>query len=170
MVPVLETQRLRLRGHTFSDFDANFAMWGDERVTRHIGGKPSTREEAWARMLRYPGHWALLGYGYWLIEEKDTGAFVGEGGFGNFKREMSPPLDAPEQGWALSPSAWGKGYASEAVAAMLNWGEAHFGENRFCAIIDPTNTASIRVAEKAGYRRTLETAYKGGVTLLFRRG
>lgn len=169
MTPVLETPRLRLRGHTAADFDANFAMWSDERVTRHIGGKPSTREEAWARMMRYPGHWALLGYGFWLIEERATGAFVGEGGFANFKRDMSPPLDAPEQGWALSPAMQGKGYAIEAVRAMIAWGETHFGSGRFVAIIDPGNTASIRVAEKAGYKLAEEGAYKGGPTLLFRR-
>ena len=169
MTPVIETVRLRLRAHTLADFDANFAMWGDERVTRHIGGKPSTREEAWARMLRYPGHWALLGYGYWLIEERESGAFVGEGGFGSFKREMSPPLDAPEQGWALAPAQHGKGYAIEAVMAMIGWGERHFGSGRFCAIIDPGNAPSIRVAEKAGYKLAEKTTYKGGPTLLFRR-
>lgn len=169
MVPTIETERLRLRGHTAEDFDANFAMWSDERVTRHIGGKPSTREEAWARMMRYPGLWALLGYGYWLIEEKATGAFVGEGGFADFKRIMTPTLDAPEQGWALAPSAWGKGYAIEAVQAMLAWGENHFGSTRFVAIIDEGNTASIRVAEKAGYKRAEQGTYKGEPILLFRR-
>jgi RimJ/RimL family protein N-acetyltransferase len=169
VAPIVETERLRLRGHTAADFENNFAMWGDERVTRHIGGKPSTREEAWARMMRYPGHWALLGYGYWLIEEKATGAYVGEGGFADFKRDMEPPLDAPEQGWALSPAMHGKGYAIEAVLGMLQWGEPHFGSSRFVAIIDPDNAPSIRVAEKAGYKLAERTTYKGGPTLLFRR-
>ena len=38
------------------------AMWADERVTRFIGGKPSTREDSWRRFMSFPGHWALLGY------------------------------------------------------------------------------------------------------------
>ena len=89
-VPVLETERLRLRGHRLDDFAASSAMWADEVVTRYIGGRPFTEEEVWARLLRYVGHWALVGYGYWVLEEKATGAFVGEMGFGDFKRDIQP--------------------------------------------------------------------------------
>mgnify|MGYP001312385652 CR=1 FL=1 len=168
--PILETERLRLRGHVLGDFEGFAAMWAEEAVTRFIGGKPSTREEAWARMLRYPGHWALLGFGYWLIEEKTSGRFVGEGGFGNFKREIEPPLDAPEQGWALAPWAHGKGYASEAIGAMINWGESHFGRADFVCMIAPENAPSLRVAEKVGYREYARAEYKGGPSILLRRG
>ncbi|MEQ1707669.1 MAG: GNAT family N-acetyltransferase [Terricaulis sp.] len=167
--PIIETERLRLRGHVLGDFEDFAAMWADEAVTRYIGGKPSTREEAWARLLRYPGHWVLLGYGYWLIEEKTSGRFVGEGGFGNFKREIEPPLDAPEQGWALAPWAHGKGYASEAVGAMLAWGEAHFGRTDFVCMISPENAPSLRLAEKFGYREYGRADYKGAPSILFRR-
>ena len=69
-VPVLTTARLVMRGHRPSDLDASAAMWGDDAVGRHIGGKPSTREESWSRLLRYAGLWALLGFGYWLVEER----------------------------------------------------------------------------------------------------
>lgn len=168
--PILETERLRLRAHTLGDFEATAAMWAEEAVTRFIGGKPSTREEAWARLLRYPGHWALLSYGFWLIEEKTSGRFVGEGGFGNFKREIEPPLDAPEQGWALAPWAHGKGYASEAIGAMIKWGEAHFGRTDFVCMISPENAPSLRLAEKFGYREYARTDYKGAASILLRRG
>jgi RimJ/RimL family protein N-acetyltransferase len=167
--PIIETERLRLRGHVLGDFEDFAAMWADEAVTRYIGGKPSTREEAWARLLRYPGHWALLGYGYWLIEEKTSGRFVGEGGFGNFKREIEPPLDAPEQGWALAPWAHGKGYASEAVGAMLAWGEAHFGRTDFVCMISPENAPSLRLAAKAKYHEAGRILYKGEPSILMRR-
>ena len=53
-------------------------MGGDEAVVRYIGGTPSTPTEAWARMLRFPGLWALLGYGYWTVEDRETGAFAGQ--------------------------------------------------------------------------------------------
>ncbi len=170
MIPVLETERLRLRGHTLADFDALAAMWADPDVVRFISGKPASREESWARLTRYVGHWALLGFGFWAIEEKASGRFVGEGGFADFKREIEPAIDAPEQGWSLVSSAHGKGYASEAVAAMLGWGEAHFGRRDFMCIISPENAPSIRVAEKAGYREILRTAYKDAPTLMFKRG
>jgi RimJ/RimL family protein N-acetyltransferase len=112
MIPVIETARLRLRAHDLPDFEKSAAMWGDEAVTRFIGGKPSSREDSWRRFVSFRGSWALLGHGYWLIEEKATGAYVGDAGFGTFKRDVGAhDFDAPEQGWALSPAMHGKGYA-----------------------------------------------------------
>jgi RimJ/RimL family protein N-acetyltransferase len=169
VVPVLETERLRLRGHELADFDSAAAMWADPDVVRHISGKPSTREESWARLLRYPGHWRLLGFGFWLIEEKASGRFVGEGGFGNFKRDIDPPLDAPEQGWALAPWAHGQGFAYEAMRTAIDWGEAFFRRSDFVCMIAPGNAPSLRLAEKLGYREYVRTAYKGEPAVLLRR-
>jgi RimJ/RimL family protein N-acetyltransferase len=166
--PVLETERLRLRGHRRDDFAASAAMWADPRVTRYIRPKPFTAEESWARLLRYVGHWALLGFGYWVIEDKATGAFLGECGFANYKRDMQPPLgDTPEIGWVLVPEAHGKGYAREAVRAAVTWGDAHFGNVCTACIIDPHNSASIRVAEKNGYKEAGLVKYMGEEVLLF---
>src|SRR5579864_5518349 len=89
-VPVLETERLRLRGHRLEDFVQSAAMWGDPKVTQYIGGKPLTEEECWTRLLRYAGHWSLLGFGYWVAEEKASGNFVGEVGFADYKRDLQP--------------------------------------------------------------------------------
>jgi RimJ/RimL family protein N-acetyltransferase len=169
MVPVLETERLRLRGHEMRDFEGSAAMWADERVTRFIGGRPSAREDSWRRFMTFPGHWKLLGFGYWMIEEKATGAYVGDGGFGNFMRGLPELGDAPEQGWALTPSMHGKGYATEAVGAMLRWAEPHFGRVDFVCMIAPENTPSHRVAAKAGYREFGRTEYKGEPAVLLRR-
>ncbi len=169
MAPIIETDRLRLRGHVAADFEAVAAMWADPDVVRYIGGRPSTREESWARLLRYPGMWALLGYGFWAIEEKASGRLAGEGGFADFKRDITPAIEAPEQGWALASWAHGRGYGSEAVAAMIAWGERHFARRDFVCIISPENAASIRVAEKAGYREVARTTYKDAPTLMFRR-
>jgi RimJ/RimL family protein N-acetyltransferase len=168
--PVLETERLRLRGHGLRDFGAMLEMWADPQVTRFIGGKPSTKDEVWTRLLRYVGHWAILGYGYWAVEEKATGTFVGEIGFADFKRDMEPSLEGiPELGWALAGPAHGKGYATEAVAAAIDWGRGHFNGQRIVCMISPDNTPSIRVAEKCGFRQFGETNYKGAPSLLFER-
>jgi RimJ/RimL family protein N-acetyltransferase len=78
-VPVIETERLRLRGHRLEDFAEIAAMWADPVVTRYIGGKPLTEEDVWARLLRYVGHWAWMGFGYWVVEGKGSGDFAGEG-------------------------------------------------------------------------------------------
>ena len=61
-IPILETERLKLRGHRLDDFVHCSAIWADPEVTRYIGGKPLTEEECWKKWLRYAGHWALLGF------------------------------------------------------------------------------------------------------------
>lgn len=170
MITPIETKRLVLRGHTIHDFDALYTMWSEPAVYHHIIGRPSTREEAWNRLLRYSGHWALLGYGYWVVEERDTGSFVGEMGFADYHRDIDPPLDGrPEMGWALKTAVHGKGYATEALQAITAWGDAHFAGKETSAMIDPENKASIRLAEKIGFIKKLETTYKGEPTLVFYR-
>lgn len=150
--PRLETKRLILRETRADDFDACAALWADARVVRHIGGTPSTPGESWNRMLRFPGLWTLLGYGYWTLEEAASGRFCGQVGFADFKRDLSLDIDGvPEAGWVLSPDIHGKGYATEAMTAALAWLDAHVEAPASCCLIDPDNAASIRVAEKLGY-------------------
>jgi RimJ/RimL family protein N-acetyltransferase len=169
-VPVIETDRLRLRGHRIADFDDCLAMWGDPEVTRFIGGKPLSGEEVWARMLRYVGHWKMLGFGYWLIEEKSNGLFVGELGFADFRRKISPSFEGiPEIGWVLIPRSQGKGYALEALRAAIAWGDDHFDGAATGCLIHPDNRASIRVAEKGGYSEFCRTLYKDHPAIVYRR-
>jgi RimJ/RimL family protein N-acetyltransferase len=167
--PTLETPRLILRSHQISDFADCCALWSDPVVTRHISGRAFTPEEVWARLLRYVGHWSMLGYGYWVMEEKATGNFVGELGFADYKRAIDPPLASPEAGWVLASSAHGKGFATEAISAILTWGDAHLPFDRTCCIITPENVASIRLAEKCGYRLLRNVQYKGEMVSLFER-
>jgi len=169
-IPTLETPRLTLRGHTLDDFAHSVAMWGDPEVTRHIGGRPATREEVWSKLLRLTGCWALLGYGYWVVCERASGRFVGEVGYADFEREIDPPFaGAPEGGWVLARWAQGKGYATEAVRAATAWLEERLGPVRTVCMIDAGNAASVRVAEKCGYRRWAETTYHGDAVILFER-
>lgn len=167
---MLHTARLVLRKHDLDDFAALHAMWGEPAVYRHIAGRASTREESWARLLRYCGHWSLLGFGYWAIEDQATRAYVGEMGFADYHRDIDPSLDdRPEMGWILSPAAHGKGYATEALMAIAGWGDAHLGARETVCMISPENAASIRVAEKIGFRETLRTTYKGDPVIIFHR-
>jgi RimJ/RimL family protein N-acetyltransferase len=169
-VPILETARLRLRGHRAEDFAASSAMWVDPIVNRYTSGKPLTPEEVWAKMLRNRGLWPTLGYGYWALEEKATGELAGELGFGDFKRELQPAIShMPEIGWALASRLHGQGYATEAVTAAIAWGDAYFGRRTTCCIIDPENLPSVRLAEKCGYREWQRTAYKGHDVVIYTR-
>jgi RimJ/RimL family protein N-acetyltransferase len=169
--PVLETERLILRGHGIDDLEASFAMWSHPVVVEHITGKPSTREESWSRILRYAGHWRLLGFGYWAVEEKSSGRFVGDVGFADFKRDIEPSLEGtPEIGWALDPAVHGKGYATEAVGAALSWSEQHLSALAAACIVSPQNLASLRVAQKCGFREFARATYKDHEVVMLRRG
>lgn len=168
-VPVVETERLILRGHRLDDFASLAAMWADPEVTRFIAPAPATAEEAWARFLRYAGHWAMMGYGYWAVEEKASGRYIADIGFADHRRAIVPVLDGPEIGWVLAASVAGRGYATEAVRAALAWGDGHFRDRRTVCIVAPDHARSIRVAEKAGYRLDGSGLYKGRETLVYAR-
>jgi RimJ/RimL family protein N-acetyltransferase len=165
----LETPRLRLRPHSPDDFDASFALWTDPGVTRFIGGRPSTREEVWSRVLRYIGHWRAFGYGYWAIEEIETGSCIGECGFADFHREIDPPILLPEMGWALHPAVHGRGYATEAVQAALAWGDRRFGGAAMQCIIGPENAPSLSLAARCGFVEIARTLYRTDPVIVLER-
>jgi RimJ/RimL family protein N-acetyltransferase len=159
-----------MRGHRLDDFADCAAMWADPIVVRHISGEPSSNEEAWSRLLRYAGHWSLMSFGYWVIEEKATGKFVGELGFADFHREIEPSIkELPELGWVLVSRAHGKGYATESVRAVVAWGDRHLRSPRTVCLIHPENLASVRVAQKCGYQEFQWTTYKTHPTIMFAR-
>ena len=170
MVPTLETRRLRLRAFEARDLDPHAAALADPRVYRHLGGTPLSREDAWRKLLTGPGMWALLGYGYWAVERKEDGAFIGQIGFADFKRDMVPAIEGlPEMGWVFVADAHGQGYAGEAAAAALTWADKALVGEEIVAIIDSANASSIRIAEKSGFSVREQASYKGEPILLFRR-
>lgn len=168
MPPTLNTDRLILRPHTAADFPACCTLWADAGVTRFIGGRPSTPEEVWRRILAYAGHWQLLGYGYFLATDRQTGAVVGEFGLADFHREITPPFgDTPEAGWAMLPQFHGSGLAHEALSAILDWADQTMP--RTVCMIDPTNAPSLKLAARLGYTEYARTTYKDNPTILFAR-
>ncbi len=170
MIPLIETARLRLRQFRESDLEVQAATLADPEVVRFLGGTPLAREESWRRMVTASGLWPILGYGYWAVESKATGRYVGLAGFADFKRDMEPSIEGlPEMGWILAPEAHGQGLASEAVTAAIAWADEALPPQQYVAIISHGNAASIRVAEKTGFSLREEATYKGEPILLFRR-
>jgi RimJ/RimL family protein N-acetyltransferase len=166
----IETRRLVLDAHRLEDFDDLCTRWADPAVVRHIGGRPSTRQESWARLLRYAGFWPLLGYGFWAMREKSTGRCIGEIGFHDMCRDIEPSIfGIPEAGWVLSPDAHGPGYAGEALAAALAWLDGQTRHAASVCLISPDNTASIRLAERHGYGAKRVVRFMEQDTLLMRR-
>ncbi len=170
-IPVLQTPRLLLRPFALADFDAYAACWTDESMARWTrSGLPITRNDAWPRFLQIPGHWALRGFGIWAVEDKSSGAVIGETGFVDLMRDYDPAVNGlPEMDWAIVPVAQGKGYASEAAQECLNWGRAHFGPVRVLAAMNAVNTASRRVAEKCGFTECLRRTFNGRESLFLDR-
>jgi RimJ/RimL family protein N-acetyltransferase len=171
-VPVVETPRLILRSYIIADFPHVAAAWADPEIVRYISaGRPFTKEESWARFLRNIALWSMLGYGYWAATEKSTGRYVGDVGFADFKREIEPSVEGvPEIGWVLARWSHRMGYATEAAQGAIGWLERALGPQRTVCIIDDENRASIRVAEKLGYREFARTEYKSTPVVMFERG
>jgi len=168
--PTLHTPRLILRPHRLDDFDACCLLHTDPEAVRTIYQKPPTREESWHRMLRFVGHWALLGYGLLLVEERATGRAIGEVGLGDFCRGLGDDFDPfPEFAWMISSDVHGRGYATESAQAMLHWMETAFAPKRTVCIIDPDNGPSLRVAEKLAFHPFGNAEYKGKPIIKLRR-
>ena len=167
---MIETERLILRPHVEADFEAVVSLWSDPQVVRFISGKPSTREQSWHRLLRCAGTWSLKGFGTFAVIAKPDGRFIGEVGHGDFHRGLGEAFDPfPEAGWVFAGEAQGQGYASEAVLASHQWFDENRHEARSVCIIDPGNGASLRVAEKAGYRPFGRADYAGGEVIMLER-
>ena len=149
-VPELRTERLLMRGWLDEDFKAFADILGDPLVARGIGQESGlTPAEAWRHMAQMAGHWALRGFGNWVLEELDTRHVVGRAGL--FFPAGWPDL---EVGWLVAREHWGKGYATEAARESARWAHEELGRDHIVSVIDPSNAQSIRVAEKLG--ETLE--------------
>ena len=166
----VETERLVLRVLGLDDFEDYAALSADPVTFRFSERGPMTSDEAWTRLLRHVGHWALLGWGLFAVEEKATGRFVGEAGLGDFRRSLGHDFDGvPEAAWTTAPWAQGQGYATEAMEAALAWTEQRLGAERSVCLIHVDNAASIRVAEKLGYKPLSDCTYRGYEARLFER-
>jgi RimJ/RimL family protein N-acetyltransferase len=168
--PRIETERLILRGFRAEDLEPLAAMWADEVVVRYIGGQKLGREDTWRRSLAACGQWPYTGFGYWIAESKTDGSVVGQLGFADFKRQMEPSIEGePELGYVFAPRVHGQGFAGEGCAAVLDWADSNLEAASYPAIISPENEASIRLAERLGFRRGPDANYRGETIALFRR-
>ena len=157
MIPVLVTERLRLRSFRSEDIDAWAAMMADPDVARYIAPAPMTREESWRSIAGSLGHWQLRGYGTWAVERKSDRAMLGRVGMIN--PEGWPGL---EIGWTLGKPYWGKGYATEAAAVAMRYAFLTQPVAKLISCIDPDNVASQAVALRLGESKGERTALRVG--------
>jgi RimJ/RimL family protein N-acetyltransferase len=162
-IPTLTTERLLLRPFREEDLDAYAKICADAEVMRYLGdGKPVDRGGAWRQMALIMGHWLLLGYGIWAVEERESGTLLGRIGF--FNPEGWPGF---ELGWALGRSWWGNGYAIEGARAALDFAWRELGREHVISLIRPENQPSIRVAERLGERLEGDVELFGNRALIY---
>lgn len=142
----IETPRLILRKiDPERDFDEWAYAMADENTVRYLGVKPMSRAEAWRSMAMAIGHWEIRGYGFFSLEHKETGEWIGR--VGPWNPEGWP---APEIGWTISPRHLRKGYALEAAEASLEFAFNTLGWPRVIHVILQGNEPSIALARKLG--------------------
>jgi len=142
--PLLETERLILRPPGPQDLEPWIAFGADEEATRYLGGV-QPKSVAWRGFMSVAGSWAMLGFAMFTVIDKASGRWVGR---------IGPwfPADWPgtEVGWGLTPEAWGKGYATEAATAAIDWAFDSLGWTDVIHCIGPANIASQKVARRLG--------------------
>lgn len=142
-IPTLQTERLRLRAPRLADFEHWAAFFASDRSKHERGPLDRVRGyRAWAADVAL---WQLRGYGGFGMDERRTGAYLGEVGI--YQSEGYP---GPELGWFVVPEAEGKGYAFEGARAVMAWIRATLGWTQITSIIDPGNLRSIALGLRLG--------------------
>lgn len=150
-IPVIETRRLVLRGpepEDYPDFKATFTSYR----ARFMGG-PLNAYESWMLYAAEIGHWAIRGYGMWMIHDKVTDETYGMAG--GWKPAKWPEA---ELAWVIWPGAAGHGFALEATHAARGYFYKTVGWDGAVSYIDPKNLDSIRLAERLGAKKDTEAA------------
>ncbi|WP_045996765.1 GNAT family N-acetyltransferase [Loktanella sp. S4079] len=143
MIPTLQTKRLTMRAPRWDDFDAYAAFRASDR-TKLLGG-PFTRERAFTQLAEIAGHWALRGFGRWIVADRETDAALGVVGL--YYPEGWPE---PEIAWSLFANAEGRGIAQEAAVTARNYAYQTLGWTTAISLIDPANTRSVALAKRLG--------------------
>lgn len=140
-IPVLETERLILREPRESDVAHEIEFYQTDR-SKFVGG-PLDENAVWRSMAANAGHWTWRGYGFWAVEEKATGAYLGHVGLW-----FPKGWPEPEIGWTMMANAEGKGFASEAALASRKYAYEVLGWETAISLIDPANVRSLALAER----------------------
>jgi RimJ/RimL family protein N-acetyltransferase len=161
------TERLLARPPEPADrgaYEAHFTRPEIEAWLRPPPLSPFDEELVGKLLLDDCRHWDKNGFGPWVLVEPDSGKFAGRGGLAWTAIEGEPAVELP---WSIEPRLHGRGLATEAARAATAFAR-ELGFDEVIALALPTNVASQRVAEKAGFRRAGECEHAGMPHVLFR--
>lgn len=145
------TARLVLRRWAEPDREPFAAMNADPVVMENFPA-PLTRAESDATVDRIEEQFAAFGFGWWVVERRDDGAFLGFTGLAPVRADV-PPAGAIEVGWRLAHFAWGHGYATEAAREALRVGFEDAGLDQVVSLTAVVNHRSRQVMERLGMHR-----------------
>jgi len=149
---MLTTERLELWRPQISDRPGLVALIAPEAVREFLGPAEASESDVFARQLRNAGSWALYGYGVFTLRERGRDEIVGTCGvFRSFRGFGHGMDDVPEAGWIIAQTAWGKGYALEAMDAALAWLDREHRPERIACMIEEGHAASAKIAGKLGF-------------------
>ena len=147
-LPTFETERLKIRPMTTDDFYLMRLLDTDAQVVKYLGhGKVRTEEETKHNLNKILNDYEKYGLGVYIAEDRNTKEFLGRTGLipwnleGQFYWEV---------GYSFKPSAWGRGYATEAAKFLVDYGFKKLKTSHLVSLINPENKGSIHVAKKAG--------------------
>lgn len=160
-----QTERMLIRPLSLSDVPALTGIFGDPEVMKHsvrgVYDEAATRRFVEWCMACYESH----GVGPWGLVEKETSALIGFCGVGP---ERVGDVEEINLGYRLARRYWGRGLATEAARAALAYAFVHKGCESVVVIVEPGHVASLRVAEKAGFRCFREITFHGKPVRLYR--
>jgi RimJ/RimL family protein N-acetyltransferase len=143
----ISTERLIMRGWRESDLAPWAAMNADPEVRQYLGPL-LTFEQASAWVLTFQDDLDRYGFGFWAVEVRASGEFIGFTGLGTADEEM--PVTGVDIGWRLARPAWGRGYATEAALAALEYGFDILGLPEIVAVTMARNLRSQAVMRRIG--------------------
>jgi RimJ/RimL family protein N-acetyltransferase len=145
-IPTVQTPHLFLRAWTPDDANTLFDILQEDGILRYFPNQtPPSREKAGEYIADQLSHWAKFDYGHWAVVTQEDGEAVGWSGL-----EYLPELDETEVAYLLSKRVWGRGYATEAARAAVQFGFETAGLLKIIGLVHPENTGSVRVLEKCG--------------------
>jgi ribosomal-protein-alanine N-acetyltransferase len=155
---ILQTERLILTRLRPAHVPALVDLWTDPEVTRHMGG-PRERVSLAADLEKDARNPPPGKFDLWVLVEKATGDVVGHCGL--LDKDVEGAVEI-ELVYVLAASAWGKGYATEIAAGLKHYAFGDLGLKRLISLIEPSNSASERVAIKTGMHLEREIIRPGG--------